>query len=260
MANTNGTMDNDDFDTNKSADFSDEPPTTSAQYDKRHASGGSGGHHRSLSGLQRDGRALGMSGPSIRRTSKKKSHQRIRHYKITLAVLTVVVVVMSGVSVFSWNQKRALKTQVFELNSQLRVANADLNEVRYMVASQEAELRSMRTGLLPGLTPLELDTQVNVDEGYLYKLTFLESGVADQKRLEYHAILRNTGETPVMPQVKVILFDRKGIQTGTILIGDSDLSSDGNASALKPGETRSYMSVLETEPNTESAYFSVIID
>jgi len=124
-----------------------------------------------------------------------------------------------------------------------------------LIAAQEAELRSLRTGRLPGLTPLELNSQVDVDQGYLHKLTFLESGVAENKQLEYHAILRNTSATPVVPRVKIVLFSKKGIQTAVAVIGDSELDAEGNAPTLKPGETRSYTSVLKTDPDAEAAYF-----
>lgn len=196
-----------------------------------------------------------MSGPAIRRSSKNKYREKSQRLRIIVTLLIVALVIVSGIAILSWNQKRFLAARVYELDSRLGVISEDLNEARDLIASQEAELRSVRTGRLPGLTPLELNTQVDVDQGYLYKLTFLESGVAENKQLEYHAILRNTGATPVVPRVKIVLFSKKGIQTAAAVIGDSELDTDGSPPTLKPGETRSFMSVLKTDPDAEAAYF-----
>ena len=262
MTVNNGTADDDEMSAAESAQFSADPPEPVARSERRPSREGDR-YRRSISGVHRDGRALGMSGSSIRRSSKSKGRDKIGRLRLIVAALLIALVFAAGTAILARNQKAALAGRVFTLDSQLRAATSELLEAREMLAAQEAELRSLVSGRLPDLSPLKLNTQIDLNREYLHSLTFMESGVGDAKQLEYLAILKNSGTDTVSPQIKIILFDSKGIQTGATRIGEASSTAPGAPAApttLEPGETRSYTAVLEKPPEIEYAYFMVEVN
>ena len=69
-------------------------------------------------------------------------------------------------------------------------------------------------------------------------MTFAQSGVGTSKAPEFHAVLENKGDTPVVPDVRSHLFDGKGSQTAVIKLGKEHAGAGGAVVELRPDETR----------------------
>ena len=70
-------------------------------------------------------------------------------------------------------------------------------------------------------------------------MTFAQSGVGPSKAIEVHAVPENKGDTPVVPDVRSHLFDRKGSQTAVIKLRKEHAGTAGAVAEPYPDETRS---------------------
>jgi hypothetical protein len=104
---------------------------------------------------------------------------------------------------------------------------------------------------------MEIDKLYDVEDGYFKKLSFSESGVGADKRLNYYAVLKNARNEPVRPNATILLFDRKGLQTGMARIKREAASPPTQAEDLKPGETRTFTAQLEMTRAEPPRYFLV---
>lgn len=117
----------------------------------------------------------------------------------------------------------------------------------------ERDLASHVTGKLPDLNPLTYDKVIEVDQQYVKNLVFSVSRKADTTSYEYQLVMHNRSPIVIQPRVKILLFDRNGLQ-----IGISDLKGLKD-NVLIPEETRSLHEVFEILlEDREPAYFMII--
>ena len=145
------------------------------------------------------------------------------------------------------------------LASELNRTRAELDQAKQLLAAQDVEMGALVKQRIPGATTLELEKLYEVNREYVKKVSFSESGVGDDLRVTYYAVLKNTGSQPVTPGVTILLFDRNGLQTGSARIERAAATTTTEGPELQPGETRSYSAPVEQIRPGEPSFFAVEI-
>jgi cell division protein FtsB len=179
------------------------------------------------------------------RTARRKRSQRLI-LAIALAVtllLLIVVSIVSGIQIDRLSaENSALNTQLFEANQKLAKAMPELEAAR-------KELADLTKGRLPHLRDLVPDKVLKIETGYVKNIVFTVLRQNGQNRYEYRVVMENTGDSLVRPDVRVFVFDHRGIQ-----VGAGDISDRAD---MVPGESRSYSSVIDRFMDEEPRYFYV---
>jgi hypothetical protein len=112
------------------------------------------------------------------------------------------------------------------------------------------ELEASVQGRFPQLRRPELDKVLPVNDGYVRNIVFTMLKKSNEVTYEYKIVLDNNSETTGIPDVKVLVFDRLGVQLG----GDELPRQE----PLSRHETRSYSSVVDLVVPGEPYYFFVV--
>ena len=191
------------------------------------------------------------------RRDKQRRQVVIARVVAILAITVGVVLSVLLISVRSQLATRNHDTGI--LASTLNRTQSELTETKQLVAAQEVELGALLKQRIPGVARLETEQLIDVNNRYVKKLMFSEAGTGMEKRLTYSAVLKNTGNQPITPAVTILLFDRKGLQTGMAQVIPSAATAPGQEEQLQPGETRSYSGLVQrirSDADTHS-YFLV---
>lgn len=208
-------------------------------------------------------RASGFYSRNARRGRRKNgTGSRETKLKRKLLVTRVIMVLAIGICVLlsillikAQSQLADTDAESGTLASALNRTQTELDEAKKLIAAQDVELGALIKQRIPGVKTLDLDKLYDVNQGYLKKLSFSESGVGPTKRLAYYAVLKNTGSTPVLPKATILLFDRKGLQTGMAKLTRAAATTPAELDELQPGETRTYSAPMEEIRGDTPRYF-----
>lgn len=186
--------------------------------------------------------------------------KRKRQLWATRGMALVAIIASVVLSMLLIRARSELATHDMEsgtLATELNRAQGELVQTKQLVAAQEVELGALLKQRIPGVSNLELEKLYEVNNKYVKKLSFSETGVGADKRLAYYVVLKNSDELPVIPSVTVLLFDRKGLQTGMARVTREASTSPTEREQLQPGETRAYSAPVQTIRDDAPSYFLV---
>lgn len=215
--------------------------------------------HRSRSrrSHRHTGHSSGNSGGS--RYDRQRRQTLIARVIAILALAACVILTMLFIRVKSQLATHNMETGT--LASELNRTRGELVQTKQLVAAQEVELGALIKQRLPGVNALEIEKLNDINKGYVKKLMFSETGAGTDKRLAYSIVLKNASDQPVTPEVNLILFDRKGLQTGIARVTPAAATVPDRKEAIQPGETRSYAGVVERIRGGEPhAYYLVEVN
>ncbi|MEO1766945.1 hypothetical protein [Thiobacter aerophilum] len=179
------------------------------------------------------------------REARRRRSQRLM-LAIALAVslaMLLVVAVVAGIQIQHLTAENAsLANDLFRARQKLERIEPELEKTRQ-------ELTSVTRGRLPHLKELTPDKVIPLDAGYVKNIVFTVLRQNGQTRYEYRAVLENAGETMLRPEVRVFVFDQRGIQVGSGEITDR--------TEMIPGESRAYSASIERFMDEEPRYFYV---
>jgi hypothetical protein len=198
----------------------------------------------------------GVEGGGSRSQSRTK---KIGELRLMVTGLLILLMVAAMVAIYYWAKVGPLDAEVLSLATDLSHAQKELDKARELLRTQDSEISAMMTRRIPGVAELTFDNLVNVNDKYLRKLTFNQSGVGQNKVVAFHAVLENKGRAPMLPDVRIHLFDRMGLQTGVVKLGKEHAGGDAALAELRPEETRTYSGPIPAERDAESKYFMVEI-
>jgi hypothetical protein len=191
------------------------------------------------------------------RSSNSRSVKKIFKLKIIVAVLSVALMVTA----FGWIAISMKLAGVEEQFQQFRISShQEISDSENRVAEIErlkAEKEILVKGFIPGLSPLEFDSTIDVDDQYVRNIGFTLTGTSHVKNYEYRIVLHNDSLNVVAPSVTVILFDDRGIQVGTTVLSKIDATSKVEFNSLQPNETRSYTGRIGLNIQSEPKYFLI---
>jgi hypothetical protein len=192
-----------------------------------------------------------------RRARSRSKTKKIRRLTATIVLLILALVGVSVGWIVSAAKLEQRTTDFLALDAELRNTQKELEETGARLEQQEREIADLVANRLPDLTPLEVNKLVELNDRYLLSITFAESGVGKDKGIEYHAMLQNETSKPILPRVKLYLFDRLGIQVGATSLRNEDSTRTVDLTDLMPGETRSYHADIDIERDSKPDYFIV---
>lgn len=197
---------------------------------------------------------------SSRRSSSSKSHHsRTRLIQLLGVALTLSLVInlLIAITLASYVRKASLLSGV---SSSLRLEMTGLNEQAELktveIKTLKNEIKELTLNRLPGLTGLNYDEVLKVDEQYVKNIVFTRTGKKGAHLYEYKVVLENHGAA-LQPALKVILFNRSGVQ-----VGMSELSNkvdQGGITRLDQDEVRTHYAVVQLADKAEPEYFQVIL-
>jgi hypothetical protein len=133
---------------------------------------------------------------------------------------------------------------------------AQLIEQAETIATQRAELAALVEDRLPRLSPIVLDEVIAINEHYVRNVMFMMTRKQREQRYEYTLVLDNSSVQHVYPDVKILLFDRSGIQVGVSAVG-YDNQGRPNQDVLERGEIRTHSSFVQIFDESPPEYFLV---
>jgi len=201
------------------------------------------------------------SGHERRRHGSGTREARLKRKLLEARVIAVCAlagaVVLAMMLIRAESERANADAESLTLASQLNRAESELDQAKRLVAAQDLDRRTLVKQHIPGASALELDTLYDIDNSYFRKLSFSEAGVGADRRITYYAVLKNAGDTPVVPAAVVHLFDQNGLQMGLARIALGAATTPAATAELRPGETRTYSAPVETSREVEPRYFLV---
>ncbi len=207
-----------------------------------------------------NGRAMYVDRQASRHAASRSKTRKIRKLTALVALLLVALVGVSMGWILAWAKLKLLESENLTLDVNLRQTTDQLQSVKARMLERDTALQAMVEKRIPGLAPLKYNKLMEVNDKYVLSVTFAESGVADSKAIEYHALLKNDTENIVAPHVKIFLFDELGVQTGVATLKKGDATGDVDIAELRPGETRSYNAKIDVDRHADPKYFLVQVD
>jgi cell division protein FtsB len=191
-------------------------------------------------------------GSSSHRHSRHGEHgaRRRRSQRLVLGIalvisvfLLIVVGVSSAIRVGSLSADNdALSEELFQVKQELEKVKPQLEQAR-------KELSNSTQGRLPHLRELVPDKVIAVDTAYVKNIVFTPLRSSDGTRFEYRMVLENKSDSLVRPEVRVFIFDERGVQ-----VGGGEVSDRAD---MTPGESRSYSGAIERFMEEPPRYFYV---
>lgn len=183
------------------------------------------------------------------RHSDHGAHRRRSQRRMLAVALAVTLLLLVIVSVFSAIRIGDLADVNDVMNAELFQAKQELAKVASESQLARKELAHATQGRLPHLRELTPDKVINVDSGPVKNIVFTLLRSANGTRHEYRVVMENKSDALIRPDVRVFVFDQRGIQVGAGEVTDR--------TDMVPGESRSYSSAIERFMDEEPRYFYV---
>jgi cell division protein FtsB len=184
----------------------------------------------------------------------RPNHRHTRSYTVVLLYIALValLLVVLGLSIRLGMYAR----DYARLNTLEQTRAAQLVEQQEEAAALRAELDAMVQERLPRLTPITLDQVIPVNDHYVRNVMFMVTRKGREERYEYTMVMDNNGLQHVYPDVKIMLFDRSGIQVGVAEVG-YDRSGRPNENVLERGEIRTHSSLIQLFDESPPEYYLI---
>jgi hypothetical protein len=189
--------------------------------------------------------------------SSSSSRRKIRRLRILASMLAagmVVSFVFSAMLYFHMKRVRGSEVELMVAQKQLE---GELAKAHEKITELNNDLRIVLQNRLPGIDELVFDRQIELNDRYVKNITFVASGLGDQRTIEFSAVLHNARTGPILPNVTVTLFDASGLQTGQTRLEKSQTITPVDIPELQPGETRTYSAQIKLDRQATSQYFIV---
>ena len=190
-----------------------------------------------------------------RQHSKRSKHVRSLQLINLLLALALIVVFIGWIN--TWVNYNATEAERVELATQLRHKNSELERLQIHNAELNTNLSALVQQRLPNLQELQFDTTLPIDRGYARNISFTRTGVEQRWQYEYSLVLENRSRDIVKPNVRILLFDESGIQTGGTKIIPKAATSNSHMEFLEPAEIRAYTDEIPSDSVAPPRYFQV---
>ncbi len=213
------------------------------------------GHHGA--GSRRDSRHSSAQHLSAHATSRAKRSRQLWATRLIALAAIVAAVVLAVLLIRSHFRGDTLDVEAGLLASEMSQVQNELEQTKQLLAAQEVERNTLIKQRIPGIAALDADKIYDINIQYVKKLSFAAAGVGDNRDLTYYAVIKNTSASAITPDATILLFDRKGLQTGAARLTREAASMPIEHETLEPGETRTYSARIEPSRPDTPAYFLV---
>jgi hypothetical protein len=213
------------------------------------------GHHGS--GSRRDSRRPNARHLSAHAISRARRGRQLWATRLIALAAIIAAVVLAILLIRSHFRGETLDAESGLLASEVNRVQNEMEQTKQLLAAQEVERNTLILQRIPGLAVLDTDRIFDVNNQYVKKLSFSTAGLGDDKALAYYAVLKNTGAAAITPYATILLFDRKGLQTGVGRLTRAAAATPVEHDKLEPGETRTYSARIESIRPDPPFYFLI---
>ena len=189
--------------------------------------------------------------------SHRHSHSSHRHASpqtvilLSLALMILLLIIVAlGVRLGMYARDSARLAKVEEVHL------AQLAEQAETIATLRTEVAALVEERLPRLSPIVLDEVIPINEHYVRNVMFMMTRKNGEQRYEYTLVMDNSSVQHVYPEVKIMLFDRAGIQVGVSNVG-YDNQGRANEDVLERGEIRTHSSFVQIFDESPPEYYLI---
>ena len=199
------------------------------------------------------GTGVGAESPGRSASRRHGSRHRSRHSSRSLlpvialtavgavAVISLLLYLFGTIARYS-SENNLQRAELGQKDSELRDLRAELKRVT-------AEFDALVKERLPNLKRLEHDKVIPLNQGYVRNILFTETHSGDSIGYEYRVVVENNHSRPVMPEIRVLLFDRTGVQ-----IGGASVES---VPMMRTGDSESFSGEVDLMIDAVPEYFHV---
>ncbi len=192
--------------------------------------------------------------------ASRSKRRQIRRLKVVISILLVSLFVFAVGWILAWATLNEARRELAQTEIDLRKTERVLETTQSLLAEREQAIVDLIENRMPGLRSFENNKLVEVGDKYFLSVTFSETGVAESKTFEYHAVLVNGGQEMVLPRVAINFFDDRGLQVGAVELQQSHATTSLGPAELEPGETRSYHSRIDMVREANPKYFKIHVE
>jgi hypothetical protein len=204
-----------------------------------------------------NGRGMYFDRQTSRHSASRSKTKKIHRLTALVALLAVTLVMVSMGWIMAWAKLKKVESDNLSLDVNLRQTGGQLESLKARLLEREAAVQAMVEKRIPGLSLLEYNKVIGLNDKYVQNIRFAEAGTSNSRAIEYHVIVKNDTSDLVSPKVKIFLFDQFGIETGFAKLKSPDRTDDGRSEELQPGETRSYTGRMDIKRQAVSKFFLV---
>ncbi len=178
----------------------------------------------------------------------KLEHQRLRRrFVASCAGLVALAAGFGAWATHATHAQRELATAHFRQRAALAEAEATAQRA-------EQELAALVQGRIPNLHPLALDQVIPVGRHVVKNVAFAQLREDGVPSYEYKLLLQNDSELMAIPRVRLLLFDRLGVEIGRAQVTANE-GEGAEDEILYPGTARSYSGRFALAREALPAYF-----
>ena len=182
-----------------------------------------------------------------------------RERAILIGLLAFPWLVCVGLTAWHISSATRYRTQEEALAGQLAEERKRGEELARAGARLQAELHEMVEGRLPGeLRPIEFDQVISLERGLLKNILFTAIRRSNSEGYEYRLLVENRLDQRVQPRIRILVFDRLGIQIGQADIQDSADWEHIASVGLASGESQSFSGAIDLLIERKPAYFMLM--
>lgn len=209
---------------------------------------------------------------SLSRHGSGGSRKQVRRLKWLVALLLVAIAVGAVLGTFGFGQLQRFRNEANTLATQARQLERDLASARDRISEMGTDLRVLLANRIPGIAQISYGRPLEINDRYVRSLTFARRGkvekrniassivIQDSPAIEYSIVLQNTRSEPVLPKVRILLFDDSGLQTGAVSVTTENSLSPVTTEELQPGETRTHAGRIPLERLSPSTYYLMEVE
>ena len=192
---------------------------------------------------------------SSRHSTRGHRHDRANRVLLLYLALAVLLLIVLGLSIRLGMYARDNARLVAMEQTQA----AQLAQQEQEMAVLRGELAALVEERLPRLSPIVLDEVIPINEQYVRNVMFMMTRKQKEQRYEYTLVMDNSGVQHIYPEVKIMLFDRAGIQVGVSTVG-YDNQGRANQDVLERGEIRTHSSFVQTFDELPPEYYLIQVN
>jgi len=191
------------------------------------------------------------------RHHSSSSRKKLRRMKLLVAALLTVIVAGAVVGIFGYSNLKHYRNEAGNLQVQVTQLQQELSKARDRLTEMNNDMRILLANRIPGISEISFSRPMEVNNQYVRNITFVRSGLGENRKIKFSAVLENIRDVPLLPQVTIVLFDESGLQTGAVTLKKEQAGKDVALAEMQPGETRQYSGEVPLQRQAPSRYFDV---
>jgi hypothetical protein len=186
---------------------------------------------------------------SRRHGSRHRSRRSSRSLLPVIALTAVGAVAVISLLLYLFGTIARYGSENNLQRAELSQKDAELRDLRAELKRVTAEFDALVAERLPNLKTLEHDKVIPLNHGYVRNILFTETHSGDKTGYEYRVVVENNQSRPVMPGIRIMFFDRTGVQIGGASVEGVPL--------MRTGDSESFSGEVEILIDAVPEYFYV---